>query len=201
MFTGLVERAGEIVAVHNDGQEKDLDVRLGIEDGRLEIGDSVALSGVCCTVTRIDDGIARFRLSEETLRRTWFDRAEPGDRLNIERSLKMGDPLGGHMVQGHVDGVGQVTVPIDAQAGGELEIEIPESLEPYCVEKGSISIDGVSLTIARIEGRRITIAIIPHTAQVTTLGGLPSGQPVNLEADVIGKYVEKMLATRFGQGD
>ncbi len=198
MFTGLIERAGTVAGIRNCGAERDLDVDLGLPEGAVRTGDSVALSGVCCTVTTIDGVLARFRLSEETLRRTWLGGAAPGDRLNVERSLRMGDPLGGHLVQGHVDGVGRVLVAIDPQAGGELVVEVPDALRRYCVEKGSLAVDGVSLTIARLDGGAVTIAVIPHTAVVTTLGGLAVGRPVNLEVDVIGKYVERMLAARFG---
>jgi len=197
LFTGLIEHVGVVVDLHNCGAEKDLDVDLRLPPGSVGIGDSVALSGVCCTVTRIDGGVARFRLSAETLRRTWFGEAGVGDHVNIERSLRMGDALGGHLVQGHVDGTGHVAAAIDSEAGGELGIAIPADLERYCVEKGSLAVDGVSLTIARMAGEVATIAIIPHTAQVTTLGRLPVGRSVNLEVDVIGKYVERMLQARF----
>ena len=120
--------------------------------------------------------------------------ARVGTDLNVERALRVGDPLGGHLVQGHVDGVGEVVAPIDAKAGGELTVRIPESLEPYTVEKGSIAIDGVSLTIASLDRNEIRIAVIPHTASATTLGAKKRGDSVHVEVDVLAKYVEKQFS-------
>lgn len=203
MFTGLVVAEGTVLEVSKSGSEMDLVVDLQSLDRPVAVGDSVALSGVCCTVTRIDGGAATFHLSDETLRRTWLGAAEVGSRLNLEPALRMGDPLGGHMVQGHVDGVGQVTRPVGAE-GGAWGVAVPADLRRYCVEKGSITIDGVSLTIAALvpigdQGAvEIEIAIIPHTAAVTTIGRMAAGATVNLEVDVLGKYVEQMLAARFG---
>lgn len=200
MFTGLVEATGAVVDVRKDGGELDLDVRLGGVAESARIGDSIALSGVCCTVVRLDGDVATFHLSPETLRRTWLGEVGAGAALNLERALRAGDPLGGHLVQGHVDGVGEVAGAIDPEAGGELWVRIPDTLRRYCVEKGSITIDGVSLTIAALDGDRIMIAVIPHTAAVTTLGRAEVGRAVHLEVDVIAKYVEQMLAARFGDG-
>jgi len=197
MFTGLIESIGLVAGARKDGPEMDLEVTLGISGWTPEVGASIALSGVCCTVTgRGGEGVL-FRLSEETLRCSWFDGIGPGAKLNIERALRVGEPLGGHLVQGHVDGVGQILKPIDARAGGELWLEIPDALLPYCAMKGSISVDGISLTLASLQGRRAMIAVIPHTAAETTLGSAGPGQPVNLEVDILAKYVERMLAARF----
>lgn len=193
MFTGLIEAKGRVRSCRNIGQGMDLEVDLGSVEERDSIGASIALAGVCCTVVRRTGSIALFRLSEETMRRTWLGSARVGSDINVERALRVGDPLGGHMVQGHVDGVGEIVEPIDARAGGELDVRIPADLVNYCVEKGSVAIDGVSLTIARIDGDRITIAVIPHTAAVTTLGGTQRGQSVHIEVDVLAKYVEKQL--------
>lgn len=197
MFTGMIESIGLVCGARKVGSEMDLEVDLGIPGFQADVGDSIALSGVCSTVTGMGAGGHLFRLSEETLRRTWFGIDAQGRQLNVERALRAGDPLGGHLVQGHVDAVGHVLEPIDSQAGGELWLEIPGSLLPYCVEKGSISVDGISLTLATMDGARVMIAVIPHTVAVTTLGTTASGQAVNLEVDILAKYVERMLAARF----
>jgi len=197
MFTGLIESVGHLQTARKAGSEMDLEVLFELAGGPAQVGESIALSGVCCTVTKVLPGGAQFRLSEETLRRTWFAEMDQERELNLERALRAGDPLGGHMVQGHVDGLGQITRPVHPQDGGELGLQIPAELQQYCVEKGSISVDGVSLTIAAIDGGEAMIAIIPHTAAVTTLGKLRSGQSVNLEVDVLAKYVERLLAARL----
>lgn len=208
MFTGLVQVIAEVTAVRPDGDGMRLDVDLGgLQRAHLGgpqrahlIGDSIALSGVCCTVVALDGAVAAFDLTAETLARTWLGRLRPGDRLNLEPALRAGDPLGGHLVQGHVDGICTVTAPIDASSGGELLVQIPAELRRYCVEKGSITLDGVSLTVASFgpdrQDGQIRIAIIPHTAQITTLGTRKAGDPLHVEVDVLAKYVESMLSAR-----
>lgn len=196
MFTGLVAAVGTVVQNVPAGTGRDLEVDLGSLGGPFRIGDSIALSGVCCTVVRLDGPRACFHLSPETLVRTWLGRARPGTRLNLEGALRAGEPLGGHLVQGHVDGVGAVTGGIDPAVGGTFGARVPGDLRRYCVEKGSITLDGVSLTIAGIAGDEVRIAVIPHTGQVTTLGALRPGDPLHVEVDVIAKYVERMLAAR-----
>jgi riboflavin synthase len=198
MFTGLVRSIGTVVECSKSGDGVDLRVQLELGGWQPPTGASIALSGVCCTVVEASGDEALFHLSAETLRRTWLGEAVPGTRLNIEPALCAGDPLGGHIVQGHVDSVGRIDVPIDGSRGGELWVEVPDDLRRFCVEKGSLTIDGVSLTIAALDGPRVMIAVIPHTAQVTTLGGAPAGTPVHLEVDVLGKYVERLLEARFG---
>ncbi len=197
MFTGLITAMGRVIAALPVRDQLDLQVELGGLAASARIGDSIALSGVCCTVVEITGEVGLFRLSRETLERTWLGRAVPGTRVNLEGALRVGEALGGHLVQGHVDGVGKVVSSIDPKEGGDLGLSVPDTLRRYCVEKGSITVDGVSLTIAGIDGATIRIAVIPHTAQVTTLGGLPAGTPLNLEVDVIAKYVETMLSARF----
>ena len=196
MFTGLVAAVGTVTAASPQGDGLRLLVDLGDLGGDHPIGASIALSGVCCTVVALEGKVASFDLSAETLARTWLGAAQAGTRLNLEPALCAGDPLGGHLVQGHVDGVGEVTSAIDPQQGGELKARVPAELRRYCVEKGSITLDGVSLTIAGPVGDEIWIAIIPHTAQVTTLGALQVGDPLHVEVDVLAKYVEQMLAAR-----
>ncbi|MFK7740562.1 MAG: riboflavin synthase [Planctomycetota bacterium] len=199
MFTGLVQAVGSLVATTAQPDGLRLTVDIAKLPGEFRIGDSIALSGACCTVVKLAAGQADFELTQETLDRTWLGKAEVGNRLNLEGALRAGEPLGGHLVQGHVDGVGELTGAIDAEHGGELWVRVPDELRKYCVEKGSITIDGVSLTIAEQKDGCVRIAVIPHTAQWTTLGGALLGSPVHVEVDVLAKYVENMLAQRgFG---
>jgi riboflavin synthase len=196
MFTGLVQAKGEIVGVTELGPERRIAVRIAALPGTFRLGDSIALSGVCCTVVAMADGVADFHLSRETLDRTWLGQAAVGRVVNLEGALRAGDPLGGHLVQGHVDGVGRVTGAIDPVHGGDFWAEVPADLRRYCVEKGSITLDGVSLTIAGQRDGAVRIAVIPHTAQWTTLGAAKVGEPLHVEVDVLAKYVENMLAAR-----
>jgi len=197
MFTGLVQALGQVRAVWPRGAECRLAVDLAGLPQPPRIGDSIALSGVCCTVVTLTEGVAEFDLSRETLSRTWLGQVAVGEFLNLEAALRAGDALGGHIVQGHVDAQATVVGAIDATAGGDWLVRIPASLLRYCAEKGSITLDGVSLTIASIDGDVVRIAIIPHTAQVTTLGRKPAGARLHVEVDVLAKYVERMLAARL----
>jgi riboflavin synthase len=199
MFTGLVAGRVKVLEVSASDRDTHLVVDLGDYPQRVEVGDSLALSGTCCTVAAVGGKTASFVLSQETLRRTWFGDLWAGQMLNVEGALRAGDPMGGHVVQGHVDGVGEVVTAVP-RAGGELWVRLPQDLLRYCVEKGSITVDGVSLTIAGLEGDRIMVAIIPHTAEVTTLGTLASGTKVNIEVDILAKYVERLLAGRQDGG-
>ncbi len=194
MFTGLVAAVGKVAGVETASGEMDLDVDLSGLPGPVRIGDSIALSGVCCTVVQWDGRVARFHLSPETLQRTWLGHCRVGSLLNLEAALRAGDPLGGHIVQGHVDGIGQLVRPVDPEAGGELAVRLPAELARYCVEKGSITLDGISLTVAGIAADTVTIWVIPHTVQVTTLRARAAGDPLHVEVDVIAKYVEKLVA-------
>ena len=197
MFTGLVQATGAVTAVAREPAGVRLTVDISALPGAgFRIGDSIALSGVCCTVASLESGHAEFFLTPETLDRTWLGAAEVGSQLNLEGALRAGEPLGGHIVQGHVDGVGKIAAPIDAQEGGELWAEVPADLRKYCVEKGSITLDGVSLTIADQRDGAVMIAVIPHTAQWTTLGHGDVGAPLHVEVDVLAKYVENMLSQR-----
>lgn len=184
MFTGLVEEMGRFV--ERDGGRFRFAART-VLDGAA-IGDSIATNGCCLTVVELGDGWWSTDVSDETLSRTDLGQLAVGDPVNLERPARVGDRLGGHIVQGHVDGVGHiVATPPD------LRVQVPPAVLRYCVEKGSITVDGVSLTIVDVLDDGITAAIIPHTAAVTTLGHKPVGAPVNLEVDVIAKYVERLL--------
>jgi riboflavin synthase len=191
MFTGIVREVGRVEAV--EGKETvRLRVRAPETAANASRGDSISLSGVCLTATDVAGGALAFDAVPETLRRSTLGRLEPGADVNLEPALRAGEPLGGHLVQGHVDAVGRVT-----HAEGEvLEIEAPPEVLRYCVEKGSITIDGVSMTIASLNDGSFTVAVVPHTRTVTTLGRLSEGAEVNLEADVLAKYVERLLEER-----
>ena len=177
MFTGIVQERARVASFEGGH----LVVETGISAG---IGDSVAVDGVCLTVTANDDGRLAFDVMRETL-----DRAKPfGDEVNLEAALRAGEPLGGHYVQGHVDGVGTVR-----STGDPVWIDADPELLRYVVEKGSIAIDGVSLTVAALDDGGFAVALIPHTLEVTTLGSLEPGTRVNLEVDILAKYVERLL--------
>ena len=165
----------------------------------LGVGGSIAVAGCCLTAIETDPSGFTCELTEETLRRTAFERRlRPGARVNLERPLRADGRFDGHIVQGHVDGVGVVIGLKSLGASAELSLEIPEALERYLVEKGSVTVDGVSLTVAALGPRAFTVALIPYTLEVTSLGDLGPGDPVNLEADVVAKYVERLLAKREG---
>jgi riboflavin synthase len=190
MFTGIVEERGEV----RGRSDHRLVVACRTVTGGSEVGASVAVNGTCLTVVaRTSDSLA-FDLSEETLDRTSLRRLEVGHPVNLERPATLGSRLGGHLVQGHVDGMGEVTAVEPDGAGGALvTVRVPANLLRYVVEKGSITVDGVSLTVATLTGGDVTIALIPHTLAGTTLGTARPGEPVNLEVDVIAKYVERLL--------
>ena len=189
MFTGIVEELGRVVEL--EGPRLTVESRTAVE-GSI-VGSSVAVNGVCLTVVRQDDEALAFEISEETFERTALDRLRPGDPVNLERPMLLTDRLGGHMVQGHVDGVGVVRAVTPQEGGSEIEVELPEGLERYVVEKGSITVDGISLTVVEVLDDGFTVAIIPHTAAVTTLGTKGPGALVNLEVDVMAKYTERLL--------
>jgi riboflavin synthase len=191
MFTGIIEERGTVVEAGTSRLV--VGCRTVMTDS--DIGASVAVNGVCLTVVARGTGDLAFDLSQETLDRSTLGRLAPGDPVNLERPVTLATRLGGHLVQGHVDGVGEVAgMERDDEGCAVLTIRVPEGLLRYAVEKGSISVDGASLTIATIAGDGITVALIPHTLAVTTLGTVVPGDPVNLEVDVIAKYVERLMA-------
>jgi riboflavin synthase len=191
MFTGIVEELG--VVRHVDGARMTVGCRTVTVDS--EVGSSVAVNGVCLTAVERSDAHLAFDLSGETLRRTSLSRLRDGDGVNLERPLRLAGRLGGHLVQGHVDGVGEIWgVAPDADAGVWLTVRTPPELGQFVVEKGSVCVDGVSLTVAALDATAFSVALIPHTLTVTTLGSARPGDPVNLEVDVIAKYVEALLA-------
>jgi len=189
VFTGIVRELGRVESVEEDAGSVRLRIAAPETAADAQVGDSVAVSGVCLTATRVANGTLAFDAVPETLRRSSLHGLEPGASVNLETPLRAGDPLGGHYVQGHVDGVGTVAA-VDAEGA---EIAAPPELLRYCVEKGSIAVEGVSLTIAALTDTGFRVALIPHTREVTTLGALSPGDEVNLEVDVLAKYVERLL--------
>jgi riboflavin synthase len=200
MFTGIVEALGTVDSIESTGQASRLVVRASIFDD-VAVGDSVAVNGVCLTATEVSDGLFAADVMAETLRRTSLGSLQAGGPVNLERAVTPSTRLGGHVVQGHVDGVGHLTRRAPAGEFDEIGIRIPEPLLPYIVEKGSIAIDGVSLTVAALDGNEVTIGLIPETLQRTTLGHRNAGDAVNVEVDVMAKYVERLLEARLQQLD
>ncbi len=194
MFTGIVEEIGEVVSCEAAGDVLRLSVRARSTSAGLAVGGSVAVNGCCLTATSITSDTMGFDLAPETVARTRFDhRLRAGEAVNLERPLQVSARLDGHFVQGHVDGVGIVEAIRETGSAWEMTFDLPAELARYCVEKGSITIDGVSLTCAGVSGSRVRVALIPHTLEVTTLGRRRIRDLVSVEVDLIAKYVEKLL--------
>ena len=194
MFTGIVRERGRLLSRNGGPDGAELLVEAPRTAAGTNVGDSVALDGVCLTATDVSDGRIAFHAVAETLRRSTLAALEPGAHVNVEPALKAGEPLGGHYVQGHVDGVGRVTESRPDGDGVRLRVAAPPELLRYCVPKGSIAVQGVSLTIVALDDDGFDIALVPHTLAATALAGLQPGAPVNLEVDVLAKYVERLLA-------
>jgi riboflavin synthase len=194
MFTGIIDEMGQVAAIDARPDGARLRIRGGgLIDG-AQIGESIAVSGVCLTMVDLSPGEFAADLAAETLRRTTLGGLRVGDPVNLERPLRLDQRLGGHIVQGHVDGVGTVVEVRTEGDGIWMEIEAPGALAPYIAEKGSIAVDGISLTVAGVgKGGRFAVALIPHTLAVTTLGWGGVGALVNLEVDILAKYVERLL--------
>ncbi|HWD44702.1 MAG TPA: riboflavin synthase [Actinomycetota bacterium] len=198
MFTGIVEGTGTVAALAAaaDGSGARLQVEAPWLAGQLEPGESVAVNGCCLTVAEATAAGFAADLVAETLRRTALGGLAAGARVNLERPVALGGRLGGHLVQGHVDGVAEVLDRQPVGDGEEVRIELPPDLERYVVEKGSIAVDGVSLTVAAVGPGWLTVALVPHTLEVTTLGDRRTGDPVQLEVDVVAKYIERLVISR-----
>ncbi len=193
MFTGIIEGIGVIASVQRNVEDIAIDVDTHSLIDNPVIGESIALNGVCLTVVKINGPILTFDLSAETIKRTTFANVKYGARMNLERAMRLGDRMGGHYVQGHVDCVGTITRITPSGEGYLVEIKLPTEGMRYVIEKGSIAISGISLTVADKLESSITIAVIPHTWDVTSLKELSSGSTVNVEYDIIAKYVENMV--------
>lgn len=195
MFTGIIEEVGRVARIEQHGENRRITITSKNAPKELKAGDSVSVSGVCLTALDIKPGSFSADLAPETWARTAFSRMHEGAQVNLELPMKADGRFGGHIVQGHVDGVGKL-VALERIADSEnfwLRIELPRDVEKYTVYKGSVCIEGISLTVATLEDRICTVAIIPHTVEMTNLNSLQPGDAVNLEADLIAKYVEKMM--------
>lgn len=196
MFTGIVEEKGKVLACEERDQSWRYRVAVETVGDGISLGDSVAVNGCCLTVVEIGEGVLSFDVLAETRRLTNLRDIAVGSSVNLERSLRFDGRVGGHFVSGHVDGTGVIRTLRPEGKDVILEIEAPEGFEQYLVYKGCIAIDGMSLTVANVEGRLITIWLIPHTLEVTTIGECSVGDSVNLEFDLIAKYTEKIVAQR-----
>ena len=196
MFTGIVREVGRLQAVEARNGGAQLRVRAPVTAAATRIGDSVALNGVCLTATDVADGVVSFDAVAETLARSTLGRLPRGATVNVEPALRAGEPIGGHFVQGHVDGVGRVESVEPEGDGARITVSVPAALIRYCAEKGSITLDGVSLTVAALADARLEVALVPHTLAASTLGGLRPGDELNVEADIAAKHVERLLTAR-----
>lgn len=194
MFTGLIECIGSLASHRRTGESVRLGIAAALPPGEVAVGDSIAVNGACLTVTALENGFFGFDVSPETVARTTFHTLRPGSPVNVERALKLGGRLDGHLVTGHIDCVGRLESRISKGNALLLTFSLPTDHIRLLVEKGSVAIDGISLTVNTVEDSRFTVAIIPHTLEKTTLASLSSGQPVNIETDIIGKYVARLVA-------
>ena len=197
MFTGIVREVGRVVEVDAGDAGATLRITAPETAARTAVGDSVAIGGVCLTAESVEGETMRFHAVPETLSRSTLGGLQAGDGVNVEPALRAGEPLGGHIVQGHIDGLASVRAVEQEGDGVRVSFEAPPELLGYLVEKGSVTVDGVSLTVARLEEDVFAVALIPHTLSVTTLGALAPGAQVNLEVDVLAKYVERLVAPRL----
>jgi riboflavin synthase len=198
MFTGIIEGLGAIAAIRPSGQGRRLSVDADFELSGSKIGDSISVSGACLTAVRIAGRRFDADVSPETTAKTTFGAARVGERVNLERAMRLSDRIDGHLVSGHIDGTGVIE---SREAVGNVlvvTIGVPEELARFMIVKGSVAVDGISLTINTLEPGRFSVCIIPHTAGLTTVGFKPKGERVNIEADMIGKYVERFLSARQG---
>ena len=201
MFTGLVEELGTVRGVSRgaDSAKIHLQAQKVLED--IKIGDSIAVNGVCLTAVEFDRGRFVADVMAETLAKTNLSNLRPGDRVNLERALRLGDRLGGHLVSGHIDGVGAITRQEKHDIATLITITAPPEVMKYIIKKGSVAIDGTSLTVVDFDSGSFQVSLIPHTAHMTTLGFKKTGDTVNLEGDLVGKYIERLLAARQDGGE
>jgi riboflavin synthase len=201
MFTGIIEGLGTVSAVRPGGQGKRLAVEADFDLNQTKIGDSICVSGACLTAVKIDGRHFEVDISPETLQMTTFSQAKVGQRVNIERALRLSDRIDGHLVSGHIDGVGKIRQQETQGNAIIVTIEVAESLTRYMISKGSVAVDGISLTINACDAGSFSVSIIPHTAKLTTIGFKNKGDPVNIETDMLGKYVERFMSAQPGRND
>lgn len=197
MFTGIIEDVGEIRKIVHKGGSRELVICTSLKE--IEEGESICVDGVCLTAKRVEKGVFAVDCSRRTLMVTTLEQKKEGDKVNLERAIRVGGRLGGHIVLGHVDGVGRITERSRDGSSILLRIKVPEGLRKYLVERGSIAVDGVSLTVTEVRDNRFSVNIVPYTALKTTLAEKRVGEAVNLEVDVIGKFVERLLSAREGR--
>ena len=196
MFTGIIEELGTVRNILRGGGGVMLTIQAQDVVGDLEIGHSVAVDGICLTVTSLDGRSFTVQAVEETVQKTTLCKIREGSRVNLERAMKASDRLGGHIVTGHIDGTGIIRSKVEKEQGVVFSIEVPQELRRYIVLKGSVAVDGVSLTVADMIDSNLIVSVIPHTARVTTFGLRKGGEEVNLEVDLLGKYVEKLFGSK-----
>ena len=201
MFTGIIEEVGVIQDLRLISEGATIAVAAKAVSSGLKIGDSVSVNGVCLTATRVGTEFFICDISAETLRRSNLKQAKQGAKVNLERSLMVGDRLGGHFVQGHIDDIGKLVAKTASGEGFEMSFEFPRALERYMVYKGSIAVNGISLTIFSLEKALFSVSVIPHTYESTNLSQLRIGDPVNLEVDVLGKYFERFFQLGLSQNE
>jgi riboflavin synthase len=194
MFSGIIEAIGTVATLERHGEDATLTIHGGLPPASLEIGESIATNGVCLTVRGIDADGFLADASVETLRRTTLGALRPGDPVNLERSLQVGDRISGHFVFGHVDTIGEITRIDNEGDGWRFRFAFPAEFAPFAAEKGSVAVDGISLTMCDCDSSSLSVAVIPHTATATTLGRRRVGDRVNLEADMLARYVRRALA-------
>jgi riboflavin synthase len=194
MFTGIIEGLGHLAGIRSAGQGRRLAITADFDLAGTKVGDSIAVSGACLTVVQIAGRRFEVDVSPETLAKTTFGAARVGERVNLERALRLSDRMDGHLVSGHIDGTGVIEAREAAGNAVIVEAAVPAALTRYMILKGSVAVDGISLTINTLEPARFTVSIIPHTAGLTTIGFKQKGERVNIETDMIGKYVEKFLS-------
>ena len=193
MFTGIIRELGRVAEVEGDADARRFRIDAPTTASQLSVGDSVSVDGCCLTATEVADGHFAITAVPETISRTTLGELAQGDEVNLETATRAGEPLGGHYVQGHVDGVGRVESVDPEEEGARMKISAPAELLRYCVEKGSIAVGGVSLTIAGLRDGAFEVALVPHTLEQTTLGRVQPGDAVNIEVDILAKYVEKLV--------
>jgi riboflavin synthase len=193
VFTGIIRERGRVASVDGRADARHLRIEAPATASQLSVGDSVSVDGCCLTATEVADGQFAVTAVPETISRTTLVELAVGGEVNLETATRAGEPLGGHYVQGHVDGVGQIESVEAEEEGARMRISAPPELLRYCVEKGSIAVGGVSLTISALDDGAFEVALVPHTLERTTLGGAQTGDAVNLEVDILAKYVEKLV--------